>query len=92
MRGKGHRGETCQEVIREITISTGKAMRFSQIVSLVKARGDWTDDHIAQEMISYVVNLPPARVHWPKVKPFLFLNADGTFEIYREGTHPKFQN
>lgn len=88
MRGKGYQGETCQEVIREVTAS-GKAMRYSEILGLVKARGNWTDDHIAQEMISYVVNLPPARVHWEKVQPFLFLNPDGTFEMYKAGTHPK---
>ena len=34
--------------------------------------------------MSLVVNLPPARHHWPYSKPFLFLHADDRYELYNE--------
>jgi len=91
MKGKGNRGETCWEAISEIINQAGKARRYSDILKLVKERGTWTDDHIAQELMSHLVNLPPARFHWKNIQPFLFLNADGTFEAYKAGKHPNVQ-
>ncbi len=40
--------------------------------------------------MSLVVNLPPARHHWPKSKPFLFLHGDGRYELYKDMGNESF--
>lgn len=85
---KVNRRETCADAVREVVGKAGRAIRYSEIVKLVKVRGTWTDDTIAQDLMSHTVNLPPARFHWKNIQPFLFLNGDGTFEFYRTGQHP----
>jgi hypothetical protein len=39
--------------------------------------------------MALVVNLPPARLHWPATHPFLMLNPDGTYELYDPKRHPR---
>ena len=85
---KGHNGETCGEVVREI-LSSSQPLPFSEIHKQIQERGPWKDETIWQHLMSLVVNLPPARYHWKSTKPFLFLRPDGQYEIYSEAKHPK---
>ncbi len=87
-----NRRETCADAVREVVSQAGRAIQYSEIVTRVKARGTWTDDTIAQDLMSHTVNLPPARFHWKNIQPFLFLNGDGTFEMYKSGQHPNVKH
>jgi hypothetical protein len=84
---KGHSGETCADAI-QMVIEYGEVLRFSELFSRIKGKGEWTDETICQHLMSCVVNLPPARMHWPKVNPFLFLHEeDGRYERYDYSNH-----
>lgn len=63
-------------------------MTCSEIAEEVKKRGAQKDETICQHLMSLVVNLPPARLHWKSTKPFLFLRPDGRYELYCETNHP----
>jgi len=85
---KGHQGETCAEAISSI-MKPGKIMSFSELFNQVKQRGSWKDETIWQHLMSLVVNLPPARLHWKSANPFLFLHKDGRYELYDSRVHSK---
>ena len=82
------RRETCKEAIRN-SLHPCERVTFSELFRRVRMRGDWKDDTICQHLMALVVNLPPARCHWPNMKPFLFLHEDGTYEIYDPDKHPR---
>ncbi len=88
---KGHQGETCAEAIRSV-MKPGRIVAFSELFRLVKQRGAWTDETIWQHLMSLIVNLPPARRHWPTSNPFLFLHGDGRFELYDPEVHPRIRD
>jgi len=79
---KGKNGESCNEAVRAV-ISTDEVVSFAELFGRVRERGNWTDSTIYQHLMSLVVNLPPARHHWKNSKPFLFLHADGRYELYK---------
>lgn len=85
---KGNTGESRKEAIRN-SLKPGEVVTFSELFERVKCRGNWKDDTICQHLMSLVVNLPPARRHWPGTEPFLFLHEDGTYELYDADKHKK---
>jgi hypothetical protein len=85
---KGHNGESCAEGVRAC-FTDQNARRASEIFRQTKERGSWSDETIWQHLMFLVVNLPPARHRWPSGKPFLFLRADGRYELYVAETHPR---
>jgi len=80
--------ETCAEAIRSL-IRPGKVMSFSELSANLKKTNIWKDDTIWQHLMGLVVNLPPARYHWKNARPFLFIRADGRYELYNPGVHPE---
>ena len=85
---KGHYGESCAEALKS-SIKAGEILTFSELFDRAKKRGDWKDSTIWQHLMMVVVNLPPARYHWPNKKPFLFLHGDGRYELYNKTKHPQ---
>lgn len=90
MRGKGTYGETCAEAIRAV-IAPGEVLTFSELFRRVKGRGSWTNETIWQHLMACVVNLVPARYHWPGREPFFLLREDGRYELYNPQVHPQVQ-
>ena len=84
---KGYRGESCADAIRSC-FGSKAVQSASEIFDKVKQLGDWRAETIWQHLISLVVNLTPARHHWPASKPFLFLRPDGRYELYSSDVHP----
>jgi hypothetical protein len=84
---KGHRGQTCAEALRS-AMGPGEVLTASELFERVRAQGSWKDGTIWQHMMSTVMNLPPARRHWPWRQPFLFLRGDGRYELYSAAKHP----
>jgi len=80
--------ETCAEAIRSL-IMQGEVMPFSELFAHQKRKNIWKDETIWQHLMALVVNLPPARYHWKNAKPFLFLRADGKYELYDPDVHPE---
>lgn len=85
---KGYRGESCAEAVRD-SIRPGETATFSELYARTKTLGAWRDETIWQHLMGLVVNLPPARQHWPNKKPFLFLRPDGRYEVYNSSIHPQ---
>jgi hypothetical protein len=85
---KGHSGQTCGEAIRT-SIGPNEIVSASSLFDRAKKLGAWRDETIWQHLVSLVVNLPPARQHWPSTDPFLFLRPDGRYELYDERKHPQ---
>ena len=85
---KGHQGESCTEAIQAV-LKPGEIATFTELYKHIKQRGAWKDETVWQHLMSLVVNLPPARRHWKSVIPFLFLRADGRYEIYDSKKHPQ---
>lgn len=88
---KGHQGETCAEAIRAV-VRAGEILTFSELFGRVKRRGSWRDETVWQHLMSLVINLPPARRHWPTSNPFLFLHGDGRYELYDAKVHPQIRD
>lgn len=86
--GKGHMGETCAEAIRE-SLKPGELATFTELYQRVRQRGSWKDETIWQHLMCCVVNLPPARMHWKGVEPFLVIHLDGRYELYNSRKRPK---
>ena len=90
-RGKGYRGETCPEVLQEI-VGAHQPLIFSDLLSMVRRRGTWSDNTIYRQAMKWTINLPPAYLEWPASKRrFLFLRPDGLFELYDEAKHGAFR-
>ena len=85
---KGYQGESCAKAIFSI-MKPGQIMSFSELFNQVKQRGSWSDETIWQHLMLLVVNLLPARLHWKKSNPFLFLHGDGRYELYNPKIHPQ---
>jgi hypothetical protein len=85
---KGYQGQSCAEAIRAV-LTPGGVITFSDLYKKTRALGSWKDETIYQHLMACVVNLPPARRHWPGVHPFLFLREDGRYEIFDPRIHPK---
>lgn len=83
---KGHEGETCSETLKAI-FQNGRIFRYSEAFTLVKEKGEWTDETICEQLMACVVNLSPARLRWPGIEPFLFLHEDGRYELFDYSTH-----
>jgi hypothetical protein len=86
--GKGFHGESVPEVIRSI-MKPGRVLSFSELVHEIKKKGPWRDETIWQTLMALVMNLVPARHHWQSSSQFLFLRADGRYELYNPTIHPK---
>lgn len=84
---KGHHGESCAEAIQK-AMKPGEILTFKELFNQVKQKGSWKDETIWQHLMLLVVNLPPARYHWKKSKPFLFIRGDGRYELYDPKIHP----
>ena len=80
---KAANGDTCTGAIRAV-MEPGKTVTFADLVKRIKRKGKWKNSTIWQYLMSLVVNLPPARHHWPNIKPFLFLHPDGRYELSNE--------
>jgi hypothetical protein len=88
--GKGHNGETCAEVIREV-VGALEPAAYTDIFESVRDRGTWATDTIHQQMMQWMVNLPPVYYHWEgTLRRFLFLRPDGRYELHRLRTHGTF--
>lgn len=85
------KGETCATAIRAV-FEPSETVTFTDLVRRVKGKGRWTNSTIWEHLMSLVVNLPPARLHWPKVKPFLFLHPDGRYELCQDTGCESFQD
>ncbi len=88
MATKGHQGESCYESIREV-LKTGEIVSFTELYKRIKKKAEWKDNTIWRHLMSVLVNLPPARREWKHIKPFVFLHADGRYEIYDPQKHPQ---
>lgn len=88
---KGYRKETCAQAIGS-AIKPGEVVSSSELFDRVRRRGAWQDSTIWQHLMGLVVNLPPARHHWPSAKPFLFLRGDGQYELYDPAVHPRVRS
>lgn len=84
--GKGKFSESCKEAIRN-SLRPGEVVTFSELFRRVKNKSDWKDGTIYQHLMALVVNLPPARKHWPRIEPFLSLHEDRTYELYDSNKH-----
>jgi hypothetical protein len=84
---KGYRGESCVDAIRT-SISESDILSFGELFRRVHSRGEWKDDNIWQSIMAVIVNLVPARYHWPGPQQFLFLRGDGQYELYDPQKHP----
>ncbi len=87
-KAKGYHGETCAKALRN-SILQGEIVTYTELFARVREKGEWRDGTINQHMMSCVVNLPPARYHWKRRKPFLFIHSDGRYEAYRASIHPE---
>ncbi len=76
-------GDTCAVAIRAV-FDPGEILAFPKLIERIKRQGRWRNSTIWEHLMSLVVNLPPARLHWPKSKPFLFLHGDGRYELYKD--------
>ena len=85
---KGNQGESCAEAIHA-SLGLGEIVTFSELYRRVKQKGSWKDESIWQNMMAFIINLPPARYHWKSAVPFLFLHGDGRYEIYDPQKHPR---
>ena len=85
---KGYSGETCAEAIAN-SIGQNEVISFSDLFARVKKKGEWKNETVWQHLMGLIVNLPPARLHWPTARPFLFLREDGMYEVYDPKRHPK---
>jgi hypothetical protein len=85
---KGLYGESCAEAVRA-SIRAGEKVTFGELYKRTRRRGTWKESTLHQHLMALVVNLPPARLHWPGVAPFLMLNPDGTYELYDSRSHPR---
>ncbi len=86
---KGNQGQSCSDAIRS-SVQYGEIVTFSEIYSRVRSKGSWKDETIWQHLVGLIVNLPPARRHWPQfTHPFLFLHGDGRYELYDPQKHPR---
>jgi len=88
---KGTKGETCEAAIRAV-IEPSETVTFTDLLTRVKRRGKWNNSTIWEHLMALVVNLPPARLHWPKLKPFLFLHADGRYELHQDTANQSSRN
>ena len=86
--GKGNKGESCGEAIRD-SLKPGELAAFTELYRRVRQRGSWKDETIWQHLMSCVVNLPPARERWTSIRPFLVVHLDGRYELYDPRRHPK---
>ncbi len=77
------KGDTCVVAIRAV-IEPGEILAFPKLIERIKRKGRWKNSTIWEHLMSLLVNLPPARYHWPKSKPFLFLHGDGRYELYKD--------
>jgi len=88
---KGRQGESCRDAIK-VAILPGEVVVYKELFRRVKEMGSWSDETIWQHLMSLVVNLPPARHHWKKSDPFLFLHGDGRYQLYDERIHPRVRD
>ena len=84
---KGHKGESCAEAVKAC-VAQGEVVSFSEMCARLQSCGNWKEETIWQHLMALVVNLPPARRHWPGKQPFLFLRPDGQYERYNPEKHP----
>lgn len=84
--GKGDEGQ-CAEAVRAM-MRPGDRKTFAELFEATRRMESWKEDTIRQVLMSRVVNLVPARYHWRSAIPFLFLNGDGTYELYDPSRHP----
>jgi hypothetical protein len=87
---KGAHGESCADAIRD-SLRPGELITFTTLFQRVKPKGAWRDATIRRYLMACVVNLPRARLEWPSSHPFLFLHADGRYELYDPAKHPDAQ-
>ncbi len=85
---KGHQGQSCSEAI-ESSLARGEIVTYSELFNRIQRKGSWKKETVWQNLMAFVVNLPPARHHWRSAKPFLFLHGDGRYELYDPQKHPK---
>ena len=86
--GKGKHGETCKQLVYSAIKQLGSPCDANKLVQAVKTNWDGKEDPIWQHLMSLVVNLPPARHHWSKIRDrFLFLREDGQYELYNAAKH-----
>lgn len=78
----GAKGDTCATAIHAV-FEPGEILAFPKLIQRIKRKGRWKNSTIWEHLMALVVNLPPARHHWPKSKPFLFLHGDGRYELYK---------
>src|SRR5262249_54562158 len=83
---KGNKGESCAEAVTS-SLKQGEVVHFAELLRRVKNLGSWTDETILQHLMSMLVNLPPARLHWPNTVPSLFLHEDGRYELFDYRAH-----
>ncbi len=69
------------------SFEAGEVLTYAEVFERVKAKGDWTDDNIDQNLMAPLVNLAPAARHWGGDR-FLFVHPDGRFELYNKNKHP----
>ena len=78
----GAKGDTCATAIHAV-FEPDEILAFPKLIQRIKRKGRWKNSTIWEHLMALVVNLPPARHHWPKSKPFLFLHGDGRYELYK---------
>jgi len=85
---KGLQGESCAEAVRA-SIKPGEKLSYGELYARTRGKGTWSESTLQRNLMALVVNLPPARLHWKYIHPFLMLNQDGTYEPYDPARHPK---
>lgn len=87
---KGYRGQTCAEAIYDV-VASHEPVGFPAIFDAVSGQGPWARHTIYQQLMKWIVNLPPAHYQWPSSRArFLFLRPDGLYELHNEAKHGVF--
>ena len=80
---------TMKQAIKEAFEQSEGALSKEVIRQFVDERypGIWQPATLTAHLYACAINNPKSYIHHPHAKRFLYKNADGTFELYDEGSH-----
>ena len=80
---------TMKQAIKEAFEQSESALSKEVIRQFVDERypGIWQPSTLTVHLYACAINNPKSYIHHPHAKRFLYKNADGTFELYDEGSH-----
>ena len=80
---------TMKQAIKEAFEQSEGALSKEVIRQFVDERypGIWQPSTLTAHLYACAINNPKSYIHHPHAKRFLYKNADGTFELYDEGSY-----